>query len=260
MRSDEALDHVLLMTGLHFPRGLVGDETRALADALAEGGAGDVEGLAAAAAATHWPELRAAMEAGVRRGLSDAGAEDAEAFELVLEWAADPDPDNPLARGLAVRAATELRAAEERAADALRAAEPVAAEGGPGAAVAAATAAGAIAVDLLDLDFEDYEPEILAYVAADGSSDALLELARATGDLEVREWAREVVSGVGGPGAPAATAAVRHLAAGPPPEDPAQDLIWVPAVLALAQQAIELAATTGLAEDREEGDALRPQG
>ena len=260
MRPDEALDHVLLMTGLHFPRGLIGEETRALARALDDGGAGDVEGLAGAAAAAHWPELRGAMEAGVRRGLSDAGPEDAEAFELVLEWAADPDPDNPLARGLAVRAAAELRAAGERAAEALRAAEPAAAEGGPAAAVATATAAGAIAVELLDLDPEDYEPEILSYVEADGTEDALVDLARATGDLESREWAREAVAGVEGPGAPAALAAVRHLAAGPAPEDPAEDLVWVPTMLALAQQAIELAATTGLAEATEEGDALRPQG
>jgi hypothetical protein len=123
--------------------------------------------------------------------------------------------------------------------------------------VAAATAAGAIAVDLLDLDPEDYEPEILAYVAADGSEDALVELARATGDLEAREWAREAVAGVEAPGAPAAVAAVRHLASGPAPEDPSEDLVWVPAMLALAQQAIELAATTGLAEADDEGDALR---
>jgi hypothetical protein len=254
---DEALDHVLLMTGLHYPRGLIGDEIRALARALADGGAGDVEGLAAAASAAHWPELRGAMEAGVRRGLSDAAPDEAEAFDRVLEWAGDPDPDNPLARALAVRAATELLAAEERAAEALRAAEAAAAAGGPGAAVAAATAAGAIAVDLLDLDPEDYEPEILAYVSADGSEDALVEFARATGDLESREWAREAVAGVAGPGAPAATAAVRHLASGPPPEDPAEDLVWVPTMLALAQQAIELAATTGLAEADDEGDALR---
>jgi hypothetical protein len=259
VRPEEALGHVLVLTGLHYPRGLIGEETRALARALGEGGEGDVEALAGAASAAHWPELRGSMEAGVRRGLSDAGAEDAEAFEQVLEWAGDPDPDNPLARALALRAAAELRAATARAAEYLRAAEPAAAGGGAAAAVAAATAAGAIAVELLDLDPEDYEPEILVYVRADGTEEALQDLARATGEREIREWARQAVAEVEGEDAPAARAAVRHLALGPTPDDPAEDLVWVPAILALTQRAIELAASTGLAEGRAGDDPAPPR-
>jgi hypothetical protein len=34
---------------------------------------------------------------------------------------------------------------------------------------------------------------------------------------------------------------VRHLASGAPPEDPAEDLVWVPTILSLAEEAIERA-------------------
>ena len=32
---------------------------------------------------------------------------------------------------------------------------------------------------------------------------------------------------------------MRHLASGDPPEDPAEDLVWVPTILALTQEAVE---------------------
>ena len=34
---------------------------------------------------------------------------------------------------------------------------------------------------------------------------------------------------------------MRHLATGPPPADPAEDLVWVPTILALVEEAIERA-------------------
>jgi hypothetical protein len=53
------------------------------------------------------------------------------------------------------------------------------------------------------------------------------------------------------PEAPAAAAAVRHLASGAPPEDPAEDLVWVPTILSLAGEGIErsLADEAGSAAD-----------
>ena len=56
------------------------------------------------------------------------------------------------------------------------------------------------------------------------------------------------------PDAPEAEAAVRHLAAGPPPADPSEDLIWVPTILALTSEAIE----RSLAEESASGSAPPP--
>jgi plasmid stability protein len=253
---EEALLRVLAVTGLSFPRGVLGPETWALARALSDEGdpAADPADLAGAAAAAHWPELRGPMEAALERARTAAAPEDREAFDIVLPWAADPSPDTPLARALAVRAATELAAAGARARERLRAAEAAIAEGGPGAAVAAATAAGMIAADMLDLDPEDFEPEITAYVEAGRRPEDISELARSTGDPEIRTWARSAVAASDDPEAPAASEGVRHLAAGAPPADPAEDLVWVPTILALADEAIERALVDE-AEDASAGDA-----
>ena len=102
MSPEEALLRVLALTGLSFPRGVLGPETWALARALsddADPGADPAE-LAEAAAAAHWRELRGPMEAALLRGRSAAGAEDQEAFEIVLPWAADEDAGTPLALSL----------------------------------------------------------------------------------------------------------------------------------------------------------------
>lgn len=242
MRPEDALARVLALTGLSLPRGVLGPETWALARALGpEAGPGaDPAALASAAAAVHWPELRGPMEAALQRAAAAAAPDDREAFQIALAWAADDDPDTPLARGLAVRAAGELAAAEARARGHLRAAEQVVAEGGAPAAVAASTAAGAMAVDLLDLDPEDFAPEIAEYVGSGARTEDVPELARATGDPEIRAWARSaVVAASDDPGAPEASEGVRHLAAGDPPEDPSEDLVWVPTILALTQEAVE---------------------
>jgi len=243
MSPEEALGRVLALTGLSFPRGVLGPETWALVRALShEGDPGaDPAELAGAAAAAHWPQLRGPMEAAPLRARARAAPEDHEAFEIVLAWAADDDPDTPLARALAVRAATELAAAGERARAVLRAAEAVVAEGGPEAAVAAATTAGAIAVALLDLDPEDFAPEIASYVSAGRRAEDVDELARATGDPEIRAWARTAVAAADDPEAGQAAAGVHVLAAGPPPADAAEDLVWVPTILALVEEAMERA-------------------
>lgn len=250
MTPDEALARVLSRTGMGFPRGVLGDETRALAAALSGRAGGDVAQLAGAAAATHWTVLQGPMEAAVRRGERNAEGDDLEAFAIVAEWAGNPDPDNPLARALAVRAAVEWAAAHARAREHLRAAEDDLGEDPVRAAARATTAAGAMAVELLDLDPEDFMPEILAYIEAGRSEDAVEELARITGDVEIRGWARDSVREVDDDEAPLAVAAVRQISAGEPPEDPAADLVWVPTILALAEAAVERA----LVEEATEGE------
>jgi hypothetical protein len=242
MTPEEALLRVLTLTGLSFPRGVLGPETWALARALSdESSASDPAELAAAAAAEHWPLLRGPMETALLQAAAQAAPEDGEAFEIVLGWAADTDPDTPLARALAVRAATELAAAGLRSGERLLAAEPVVAEGGPPAAIAAARAAGAIAVDLLDLDPEDFALEIADYVDAGRRPEDVDALARASGDPEIRAWARAAVAATEEPLAPHAEEGVRILASGPPPPDPAEDLIWVPTILSLVEEGIERA-------------------
>lgn len=243
MSPEEALLRVLALTGIGLPRGVLGPETWALARALTpDGGGGDPADLAAAAAAAHWPALRGPMEAALLRAAASARPEDAEAFAIVLGWAADDDPDTPLPRALAVRAATELAAAGGRTSGHLVAADAVVAEGGPPAAVAASRAAGAIAADLLDLDPEDFAVEIAAYVDAGRRAEDVDRLARDTGDPEIRAWARSAVAASGEPAAaPAAEEGVQVLAAGPAPEDPAEDLVWVATILHLVEEGMERA-------------------
>lgn len=241
MSPDEALARVLSRTGVGFPRGVLGDETRELAAALSGRAVGDVARLADASAAVHWPQLQGPMEAAVQRGERNAEGDDREAFAIVGEWAADPDPDNPFARALAVRAAVEWAAAHARAREHLRAAEDELGDDAVRAAARATTAAGAMAVELLDLDPDDFMPEIVAYIDAGRSEEAVEELARITGDVEIRRWARDTVRGVDDDEAPLTVAAVRQISAGAPPEDPAADLVWVPTILALAEAAVERA-------------------
>jgi len=235
------VSRVLRRTGLGYPRGVLGEETVRLAEALDGPGhaALDLDALVGAAAAALWPELRASTEAALHRHLATAAGEEAEDLRAALAWAATPDPVNPLARALAVRAAQELAAAVARATEAMRTAEQAIAQGGESGAVAAARAVGVMAMELLDLDPEDYAPEVVAYVDAGEDAAALDELARSTGDDETREWARSAVRAVAPPEAPAAAAAVGVLAAGDPPEDPAEDAVWVPTVLALVEEAFE---------------------
>lgn len=254
MTSEEALQIALRRTGVGYPRGVLGTEAAVLADAISsEDPSADIAALVDAVAAAHWPELQASMRAGLERGKSLAGDEDAEAFDIVLPMAERRDADHPLARALAVDAGLLLSRARSRAREMLLTAEPATAEGGPPAAVAASQAAGAAAVALLDLDPEDFEPEIVAYVARDeGDPESLAELARATGDPEVRSWARAALRDIEHDDAPAATDALAHLVAGPPPEDPAEDLVWVPAILELVQQGVERAMAADAAAELDE--------
>jgi hypothetical protein len=248
---EEALRTVLEVPGVEIPRAALGADARALAAALSRPGAGqrEIERLARRTAGAHWLDFRKPVEGAIRRHAATAGPEDDAAFAIAVQWAVDEDPGNPLALGLAARAGAGLSAAMDRARDRLRAAEGAVQAGGRPGALAAASAAGNAVVDLLDIDVEDYEPEVVAFVERDQTPDALDDMARATGDAEVRTWAREVLRELETEEAPAATAAIHLLAEGEAPDDAAADAVWVPAVLALAEEAIALAMVS---------DAARP--
>ncbi|MEQ8834193.1 MAG: hypothetical protein RIB67_07080 [Miltoncostaeaceae bacterium] len=248
MKPDEALARALALSGVALPRGVLGPETEALADALSGDGEGDVAELADAAAVVHWRTLRAPMAHAISRAAREAEGQDAEAFEIVLDWAYDPDPDNPLARALAVRAAMEFQAARSRAREFMRHAEEQLVEDDMRSAALTTAAAGQMAAVLLDLDPEDFAGEIATYLAADGAEGALDILARETGDSEIRAWARRAVAGIVEPEAPVVMAALAQITAGEPPADPAQDLVWVPAMLSLAEEAAERALVDESAE------------
>jgi hypothetical protein len=239
---DDTLTRVLMRTGLSYPRGVLGEQTATLAAAL-DGGVGgaDLDQQAAAAAAELWVELQPAMAASLRRHLEGAIGPDAADLRAILIWADDGDSDNPLSRALAVRAAQELAAAVQRARTVVAAAEPAIAAGGPEGAIAVARAAGLAVVELLDLDPEDFAPEIATYVDGGESADALDELARATGDEEIRGWAHDALDGISATGPGEARAAMRLLVEAEPEDDPAKDPIWVPAILALVEQGFERA-------------------
>ncbi len=238
---------VLARTGLAFPRGVLGDETRQLALILSglpvEGV--DIDDLVTRAADELWPELQPSTQAALERYVAQSDPGDEDPLLRVMDWARDPRPDeNPLARALVVRAAQEFAGALQRSHRLLVNAEPAIAAGEAAGALAAAQAAGAIVVEMLDLDPEDFGSEIFAFVEQDESPEALDTLARLTGDEETRAWARRALAGVSdSAAAPAATGAMALLCDGELPVDPAQDAVWVPAVLALVQQGFERALT-----------------
>jgi hypothetical protein len=240
-RSAQVAARVLRRTGLGFPRGMLGEDAARLAAALEGSDAAELDALVTAATRGLWTDLQPPTLAAVRMHLARADGQDRADLETVIGWAELDDPDNPLVRALTVRAAQELATALRRAEDQLRAVEPSVAAGGREGAVAAARTLGAVVVLLLDLDPEDFATEIVDYVDRGQGSDALDALARATGDLETRLWAREVLRSLDVDTAPAASAAVRALAADEPPEDPAEDAVWVPSILALANEGLERA-------------------
>jgi hypothetical protein len=215
--------------------------------ALGEARDEDAQAMVREVARQLWPELRASMEAAVARGADRADRTDRAAFDLVLHWARSADAGNPLALTLAFQAGNDLSAVLGRAASRLESVES--APAGDRRTLAAARAAGLIAVDLLDLDPEDFEAEIAAYVEAEETVEALRSLARATGDAEVRAWAREALLELDLPVRGSGLAALRDFAAGELPADPADDAVWIAAAQALAEQGIAYALAS-VSKDR----------
>jgi hypothetical protein len=249
-RDMAAMRRVIAMTGLSFPRGLLGPEATELAAAIGAGAPdrAEVDALIGQVATAQWPVLQGPMAAALSRADRPDDAADDRSLAVAEGFAADADPYNPLALALAERAGLDLAAARARALDRL---EALAATQGtepdrPEALVALATATGRIVVDLLDLDPEDFGPEIADYADAGTSAEAATpRLARATGDDEIRQWARDSLRDLEVPAPPSALAAVRRMAGGPIPEDPADDVVWVATVIVLAEDAIDMATAGG---------------
>jgi hypothetical protein len=228
---------LIIRTAVAFPRGVLGSEARMFADAIIAGAAPqELVALRAATAAAHWDELRLAMGTSLERVADPDDALAAQALELTL----DEDPNNDYALALADEAGRSLAAVRERNTERLGVLERRL-TGGDAPDTELAMVIGAIVVDLLDLDPPDYEDEITAYLAAGETDGARRELVRTTGDDESRAWAREELRQVDDPAAPVTSRAVHVLAAGEPPEDPADDAVWVAAMLALVEQAVEIA-------------------
>lgn len=239
-----AVQHVLRLTGVAFPRGVLGGEATALAQTLAtDARPEDLTTRLDAVAVAHWGDLHAAIGAAIARAASRADPSEREAFRIAAAMADTDDPANPLARALALRAGTELAAAYARAQLRFAPLEEVLADTDHEAALALGRAAGETVVDLLELDPDDFAAEIADYV--DDTSDAsVASLARATGDVEVRTWARDALGAltVGGP---ATRGALVALTGGQATEDPAEDVLWVGTILALVAQGLEAAAVEG---------------
>ncbi|MBI2684436.1 MAG: hypothetical protein HYX33_03450 [Actinobacteria bacterium] len=231
--TDDAIARGLDVTGVAIPRGALGD------DRFAAIVRGDVAVDAASLARASWPEFRLPIEAALQGAFDRAMPEVAEAVDAVLDLASDDDPDNPLSRVLAARAWRALTAA------ALRAHASIASLVDDATPENAARVAGRIVIDLLDLDADDYEAEIGDYVEHDGTSAALSTLAAATGDEDIRAWARLALASVlATVPVPSAEALHALFLDGDPPADPDDDALWLAASHQLAEIGIELALAT----------------
>ncbi len=242
MSDTERFVMLLLRTGVSLPRGVVGAPLRAYARALVTGASDDeLDELRRASAKAHWNQLRGAIGAALdRHGPEEADPTLADALALTL----DDDPVNPLALALAEDAARLLAAVHERVEERMVVLDARLAPDAPSGQGDAALIVGAIVVDLLDLAPDDYEDEIATYLSAGESEAARRELARATGDIETRQWARDELARVTSEAARFASAALTALTAAPQPEDPAEDAVWVATVLSLVEDAVELAVVS----------------
>jgi len=239
-----AVERAVRLDGVAFPRGTLGPEGGRLAGALeAPDDASELHAALDALVAARWPELRPPIAAAIERALGRADEEERGTLGVALELARDEGTDNPLARAIAVRAATELSSARRRAREIVAAVAADLDEGGAGALLLGARAAGAASLELLDLDPEDFGAEIADYVdAADGGEDtaALAELARRTGDTETRAAAREAMAALDGL-PERMTSIIAAVLGDELPDDAAADAVWIGAVLTLVEQAVERA-------------------
>lgn len=238
MSEIERFEMLLARTGVGLPRGVLGFEARSYAEAIADGdGEAARERFRHLAAAEHWPELRLAMGAALELA---RGEDDDPTLDDALELVTAEDPDNPLSLALVEDAARSLAAVILRTDERLAVLDRRLAE--DGASDDLVRTVGEIVVDLLDLDAEDYEDEIAAYLRAGESDASRDQLARATGDEEVRAWARDELEWITDGADGTAAHALARFAHADAPEDPAHDAVWVAAVLALVEEAVEIAA------------------
>ncbi len=238
MSEIERFEMLLGRTGVGLPRGVLGFEARSYAEAIAGGDADTArERFRHLAAAEHWPELRLAIGAALEHA---RGADDDPTLDDALELVTVDDPDNPLSLALVEEAARSLAAVILRTDERLAVLDRRLAD--DGASDDLVRTVGEIVVDLLDLDVEDYEDEIAAYLRVGESNASRDQLARATGDEDVRSWARDELEWITDGAEGTAAHALARFAHEDVPKDPAHDAVWVAAVLALVEEAVEIAA------------------
>lgn len=226
---------LLTRIGVAYPRGILGEEARELAR-LAASGAARPDDLVQTAAALHWDALRGAMGAMLRR--ARANGDDDPAIADVITLTDDPSPDNAVSQALLENAVHGLAAVLTRGEERLRVLDQRLA--GDDAGDEVARTVGDIVSDLLDLDVEDYEDEIAEYVRGGESDASRTALARTTGDIEMREWARSELAWVTEGSEATAGRALSAMARGPLPDDPAEDPVWLSTILALVEEAVEI--------------------
>ncbi len=227
---------LLTRSGVGIPRGILGGEARDLARAVATGGDAPFAELRTAAAELHWPALRGAIGAALRRAREN-GIEDA-ALDEAMALTDDEDPGNPFAQAVIDDAVRQLAAVIVRSNERLTVLDQRLEEDTAGDDVSRTV--GDIVSDLLDLDVEDYEDEIAAFVQGGESDASRRELARSTGDDEMREWARSELAWITDGSPTTSGAALSAMARGPLPEDPSEDPVWMSTILALVEEAVEL--------------------
>jgi hypothetical protein len=245
MSDVERFTMLLGRIGVGLPRGVLGPDARALARSVADGerDPATIDQLRRAAAADHWPQLRLAIGAGLDRvGVGDDDPTLTDARALVDH----EDSHNPLALALIDDAAGLLAAVMVRTDERLAVLDRRLATDGGGDDLTRTV--GDIVVDLLDLDPEDYEDEIADYLRSGQSDASRANLARATGDDEIRTWAREELAEAVASNSGHAAGALGRLAASQPPEDPAEDPVWTAAILALVDEAVEIATVNQVLE------------
>ena len=180
----------------------------------------------------HWSDLREAIGSALRR----AEASGATGLDGLIALSADDDPGNPLALALAEQAGRALAGVLERA-KARMATLPGTTE--PGVILGAA---GSIAADCLDLSSADFEDEIETYLRAGETPAALRDLARETGDAELRAWAHEALDELDRRDLVEGISRLRAIVSGAGvPADAADDLLWMGVVSSLAEEAIDIA-------------------
>ncbi|HRC07755.1 MAG TPA: hypothetical protein PLV41_06040 [Miltoncostaeales bacterium] len=231
--------------GVGLPRGVLGPDARALARAVADGDrdTATIAALRRAAAAEHWPQLRLAIGAALDRA---SGTADDPALADARALVDREDANNPLALALVDDAVSLLAAVMVRTDERLAVLDRRLAADGGGDDLTRTV--GDIVVDLLDLDPEDYEDEIADFLRVGQSDASRANLARATGDDEIRTWAREELAEATAYGSGHAASALGRLAASDPPEDPADDPVWTAAILALVDEAVEIATVNQVLE------------
>lgn len=236
---------VLLRAGVELPRGVLGDAAWELGRLTREQGAPPQEAILAASVA-HWEGLREAI--GAALGRAEGG--DVAGLDEISPLAGSEDPANPLALALAEQAGLALAGVLERA-DARVASIVGVTDGGQIVA-----AAGAIAADCLDLSSVDFEDEIETYLRAGETPGALRDLARETGDPEIRDWAHEALDELDRRGLVRGVSQLRAVVSGSGvPPDAADDPLWIGVVTSLAEEAIDIAmaaeASRALRDDAE---------